>query len=219
MILALALAGCLSPQASLLLALIPDGTFPTLLKNLQGVSEPNREKLAALDKKGDWAGVVQLARESLQRDPHNADWYVIIGYAYSQLAEYQRAADSFQQAIRIEPQDIDSWNLLGQAYRALGQPERAIRALDSALRINRDSPVTYYLIGQSFIDLKRPDRAVGFLEEAVQRNPQFTEAMFALGVAYAQLGRKTEFEATVDLLGKYDPKAAQQLAAMPVGKR
>jgi tetratricopeptide (TPR) repeat protein len=218
-LLALALAGCASPYAGLLLSMIPDGTFTALLNNMKGVSTPNREKLAALEQKGDWAGVVQLAQENVQRDPYNADWWVVSGYAYSQLQQYQRAADAFQQAIRIEPQDIDSWNLLAQAYRSLGQPERAIRTLDNALRINRDSPVTYYLLGESFSDLKRPERAVGFYEEAVQRNPRFSEAVFGLGVAYAQLGRKTEFEATVDLLKKIDPQAAQQLAATPLGKR
>jgi tetratricopeptide (TPR) repeat protein len=130
-----------------------------------------------------------------------------------------RAADAFQQAIRIEPQDITSWNLLAQAYRSLKQPERAIRTLDNALRINRDSPMTYYLLGESFSDLKRPDRAVGFYEEAVQRNPKFGEAVYGLGVAYARLGRKTEFEAAVDLLKKLDPQAAQQLAAAQRGQR
>ena len=65
------------------MALIPDGTFTTLLKNMQGVSAPNQEKLAALEKKGDWAGIVQFAQENLQRDPHNADWWIIAGYAQS----------------------------------------------------------------------------------------------------------------------------------------
>jgi tetratricopeptide (TPR) repeat protein len=128
-----AIAGCLSPQASLLLALVPDGTFTTLLKNMQGVSTPNQEKLAALEQKGDWAGIVEFAQQNLSRDPNNADWWIITGYAQSQLKQYQRAADAFQQAIRLEPQDITSWNLLAQAYRSLGQPERAIRTLDNAL--------------------------------------------------------------------------------------
>ena len=79
--------------------------------------------------------------------------------------------------------------------------------------------MTYYLLGESFSDLKRPDRAVGFYEEAVQRNPKFSQAVYGLGVAYAQLGRKTDFEATVDLLKKMDPQAAQQLAATPLGRR
>ena len=162
---------------------------------------------------------MQFAQENLQRDPYNADWWVVSGYAYSQLQQYQRAADAFQQAIRIEPQDITAGTCSPRRTARSSQPERAIRTLDNALRINRDSPVTYYLLGESFSDLKRPERAVGFYEEAVQRNPRFGEAVFGLGVAYAQLGRKTEFEATVDLLKKIDPQAAQQLAATPVGKR
>jgi tetratricopeptide (TPR) repeat protein len=214
-----ALSGCVNPYVNLALALIPDGTFTTLLKNMQGVSTPNQEKLAALEQKGDWAGILEFAQQNLSRDPHNADWWIITGYAYSQLKQYQRAADAFQQAIRLEPQDITSWNLLAQAQRSLGQPERAIRTLDNALRINRDSPMTYYLLGESFSDLKRPERAVGFYEEAVQRNPKFPQAVYGLGVAYAQLGRKTEFDATVDLLKKMDPQAAAQLAATPLGKR
>jgi len=216
-LLSLALAGCASPYVGALLAMIPDGTFGTLLKNMQGVSEPNRERLAMLEQKGDWAGVVQFAQENLQRDPHNADWWIISGYAHSQLKQYRPAADAFQQATRLEPQDITSWNLLAQAYRSLGEPERAIRTLDNALRINGDSPMTYFLIGESFSDLKRPDRAVGFYEEAVQRNPKFGEAVYGLGVAYARLGRKTDFEATVDLLKKIDPQAAQRLATTPLG--
>ena len=53
----------------------------------------------------------------------------------------------------------------------------------------------------------------------MQRDPKFGEAVYGLGVAYAQLGRKTEFEAAVDLLKKLDPGVAQQLAATPLGRR
>jgi tetratricopeptide (TPR) repeat protein len=79
--------------------------------------------------------------------------------------------------------------------------------------------MTYFLLGESFSDLKRPDRAVSFYEEAVQRNPKFPEAVYGLGIAYAQLGRKVEFEATVDLLKKMDPQAAERLASTPVVAR
>jgi tetratricopeptide (TPR) repeat protein len=217
--LALSLAGCLSPQASLLLGLLPDGTLTTLLNNMKGVSEPNREKLAALEEKGDWAGMAEFAEANTRRNPHNPDWWVIAGYAYSQLRDYQRAADRFQQAVRLSPEDVDAWNLLAQAYRSLGQPERAIRTLDNALRITRDSPVTWYLLGESYSDLKRPERAVGFYEQAVQRDPRFTEAVYGLGRAYARLGRKSDFEATVAHLQKLNPQVAHELAATPVSVR
>jgi predicted Zn-dependent protease len=219
MALALALAACLTPQASLLLSLLPEGTFTTLLTNLRGVSEPNREKLAALEQKGDWQGIVEFAQQNSRRDPHNADWWMVSGYAYSQLGQYGRAAEHFQQAVRLEPEDITGWNLLAQAYRSLGQPERAIRTLDNALRVTQDSPMTWYLLGESYSDLKRPERAVGFYERAVEREPKFAQAVYGLGVAYARLGRRTEFDATVQHLRKLDPQAADRLAATPLGRR
>ena len=157
----------------------------------------------------------QFAQENIVIDPTNADWRVVAGFAYTQLGQYERAADQFQHAVRISPDDISAWNLLAQSYRAMGQPERAIRTLDSALRINQDSPVTYFLLGESFSDLKRYDRAVGFYEQALQRNPQFAEAVFGAGVAYARLGRRAEWEIAVQQLRKMNPPLAERLASLP----
>jgi tetratricopeptide (TPR) repeat protein len=218
MALSLALAACLSPQASLLLSLLPEGTFTTLLTNMRGVTEPNREQLAALEQKGDWKGIAEFAQANSRRDPQNADWWLVSGYAYSQLGQYPRAAEHFQQAVRLSPEDITAWNLLAQSYRSLGQPERAIRTLDTALRVTQDSAMTWYLLAESYSDLKRPERAVGFYERAVEREPKFTKAVYGLGVSYARLGRKTEFDATVQHLQKLDPQAAQQLAATPLAR-
>jgi tetratricopeptide (TPR) repeat protein len=79
--------------------------------------------------------------------------------------------------------------------------------------------MTWYLLGESYSDLKRPDRAVGYYERAVEREPKFVPAVYGLGVAYARLGRKSEFDATVQHLKKLDPGAAQKLAATPVAAR
>src|SRR3989304_3461259 len=70
---ALPLAACLSPQVQLLLSLLPEGTSTTLLTNMRGVSEPNREKLAALEQKGDWNGIAEFAQATSRRDPQNPD--------------------------------------------------------------------------------------------------------------------------------------------------
>jgi tetratricopeptide (TPR) repeat protein len=82
--------------------------------------------------------------------------------------------------------------------------------------VTQDSAMTWYLLAESYSDLKRPERAVGFYERAVEREPKFTKAIYGLGVSYARLGRKTEFDATVQHLQKLDPQAAQQLAATPL---
>ena len=215
---AVSFAGC-TPQAVLLLSLVPEGTFETVLANMQGVSEPNRAKLEALEKKGDWKGIAQFAEDNIAREPRDPDWWVVAGYAYSRLGDHQRAAERFQEAVRLSPDEIVGWNLLAQEQRSMGQPERAIRTLDSALRVSRDSPVTYYLLGESFSDLKRPNRAVEFYLQAIERDPRFVEAVYALGLAYARLGRKTDFDDALKHLQSLDPTAAKQLASAAEGVR
>jgi len=221
-LLAAALSGCLSPQMSLLFGLIPDGTFTTLLSNMRGVDEPNRDKLVALEKKGDWNGIAQFADANIKIDPHNVDWWVISGYAYAQLAQYEKAAEHFKEAVHLSPDDVTAWNLLAQAYRSLGRPEQAIRTLDTALQVDRDSPfiaVTYYLLGECYNDLKRPERAVTYYEQAVKRDGEFVAAVYQLGLTYATLGRQNEFDACVRQLQRIDPEAARRLAAVPVAAR
>lgn len=211
----------MSPQTSLILSLLPDSLFPTLLRNLEGVNEPTRAKLGELEKKGDWKGIIALAQQSLEKDPNNADWYTILGFAHSQLGDYPRAAEAFQRAIRLEPDEIQAWNLLAQAQRSMGQPERAVQTLDQAMRINQNqvSPITYYLLGESFVDLKRPDRAVGYYEQAIASRPSFVEALYRAGLAYAYLGRKSDFDFTVQRLRLVSPAAADQLMKTAVASR
>jgi tetratricopeptide (TPR) repeat protein len=211
-VLIVSVAGC-TPQAALLLALVPEGTFETVLANMQGVSDPNRAKLETLEKQGDWKGIAEFAEDNITREPRDPDWWVVAGYAYSRLGEHGRAAERFQEAVRLSPDDIIGWNLLAQEQRSMGQPERAIRTLDSALRVSRDSPVTYYLLGETFSDLKRPSRAVEFYLQAIERDPQFVEAIYALGLAYARLGRKTDFDDALKHLHSLNPAAAKQLAS------
>lgn len=217
--LCLSLTGCLSPAASLALALIPDGTFSTLLGNLQGVEDSNRRQLAELAGQSDWAGIVRFAEQNLAVDPTNADWWMIAGYAHTQLQQYARANQAFAESVRLSPDNMDAWNMLGQSYRALGQPERAIRTFDNALRVSRESPMTYFLLGESFGDLKRPDRAVSYYEQAAQRDPQFTEAWYALGQTYWRLDRRHDYEEVVEVLRKLDARAADRLAALGVSSR
>jgi len=216
--LSLLLAGCLSPAQSLMLALIPDGTFSTLLSNMQGVQDVNRQRLSELAAQEDWAGVVQFAEKNLAVDPTIADWWIVAGYAHTRLAQYERANRAFAEAVRLEPDEMNAWHLLAESYRAMGQPGRALRTLDNAMRVSRDDPNTYFLLGQNFDDLKRIDRAVPHYEQAVQRNPQFVEAWYALGRDYLRLGRRADYENAVAALRELNPRAADHLATLGAEK-
>ena len=204
------LAACTGPQA-LIASLIPDGTTAIVLGNLEKVSDENRKRVAALEQAGRWDELARLAEQNLATDRANADWWLVAGYARSQLGRYASAADAFGNAARLEPDNIGAWNLLAQAYRAAGEPHRAVNALNSALTVTRDSPVTFFLLGESYADLRRYEEAAAAYREAVRAHEQFPAAWFALARTYARLGRVDDARAARSRLEELDPKLAARL--------
>lgn len=210
--------GCipLSPQAAMAMEVFKLMTpaLAALMSNMKTVDEPNQAKLAELEAKKDWEGMVAFAQKNLKVDPMSADWWMVVGYAYTQMARYEDAAAAFQKVVQYSPDQIDGYNLLAEAYRVQGKPEEAIRILDRGLRVNQESATTYLLIGQSFNDLKQPDRAVEYFQLALRRDVQLVEAWYGLGVAYARLGRTAEFDEVERGLRQLSPTRADQLARL-----
>lgn len=208
---AIALAGC-TPQQHLLMSLIPDGTFPILLSHLEKTSDTNRRHIAELESRGDWKGLVQLADENLARNRFNSDWWLVKGYAYTQLREHRQAAECYSEMVRLAPDDIVGWNLLAQSQRAMGESARAVQTLDNALLIRRDSASTWFVLGESYSDLGRNQPAAQAYRQAVQLNRTFAQAWYGLGRSYARQGHKADFEQVVRTLEQINPALAQQLA-------
>lgn len=206
-----ALAGC-TPEQHLLLSLIPDGTFPILLSHLEKTSDTNRRRVAELDARGDWKGLVELAEENLTLDRSNADWWLVKGYAYTQLGHHEQAAECYEEIVRIGPDNMLGWNLLAQSQRAARQPQRAAETLNNALLIRADSPATWFLLGESYTDLGRYQPAAQAYRQAVRLNRDFSQAWYGLGRSYARQGRQAEFEQIVQTLARLDPPLAQRLA-------
>lgn len=206
------LAACSHP-AAMILSLLPDGTFSTLLSHMETVTDKNRATLAELEKKGDWRGIAEYAAVNLTKDPQNADWWIVRGFAYAQLKEFPRAAECFQEAVRAQPTEMDGWHLLAESYRAMKQPDRAVRTLDAALRINEEFAMTWFLLGESHHDLNRYDRAAQAYQQAINRDPRFVDAWYGLTVTNYRMGRKRETEEALAGLRRLDPQLAERVAA------
>jgi tetratricopeptide (TPR) repeat protein len=206
------LAAC-TPQVALLTSLLPDGTVPILLSNLQRVDDSNRQRLEDFERRGDWNGLTRFAEENLDKDKSNADWWLVAGYAHSRLGQHQRATECYVEAVRLTPEEATGWNLLAQSYRATGQPQRAISTLNNALLAIRDAPATFYLLGESYGDMGRFDLASVAYQEALKIDSGFAEAWFGMGRAYVRLGRLAEAREVITVLERLNPSLARELAA------
>lgn len=205
------LGGC-TPQAALLMSALPAGTASVLMSNLERVEDTNRTRVAELEAGGDWAGLLQFANENLARQPSNADWWLVAGYANTRLERHEQAAQCFGEVIRLEPDEAAGWHLLAQSHRVMKQPQRAVVLLDRALLILRDSPVTHFMLGESYGDLGRFPAAAAAYRHALRLDPKFAQAWYGLGRAEIRNGRVTEAEQAVKALEPLDPRLAAGLA-------
>lgn len=203
-------AGC-SPKAALIGALVPQSAVNAMLGNLERVSDENRRLVDALVREERWEALATLAERELAKDRANADWWLVKGYALSQLTRHRPAAEAYAEVVRLTPDDAAGWHLLAQTHRALGEPERAVRLLENARYALRDSPMTAFLLGESYGDLRRYDLALGAYRDALKIEQRFPAAWYALAVSAARIGRGAEAREAQARLAKLDPVMAGQL--------
>jgi tetratricopeptide (TPR) repeat protein len=214
-----ALAAC-TPVQQLLFAALPDGTTSVLLGHMEKVDETNRLRIADLESRRDWAGLAKFAEENLAKDHSNPDWWLVSGYAYTQLGNHPKAIASFGESVRLAPDDMMNWNMLGAAYRGAGQNDRAIRTLESALQVRTDSAATYLLLAESYVDAGRDTAAVGAYRDALRLNKELDTAWFGLGRASVRLGRIADAREAITALRPLNAKLATELTGMlPVSSR
>jgi len=177
----------------------------------RGDSFDERERIAGLNQKRDWEGLLRYADERQRRDPEGSDWGVVAAYAWVRRGDYPKATAALARVIQRNPEDIGAWNLLGESQRQAGQPGQAVRTLERASAIGRTSFVTFFLLGEAYRDSNRLDRAVAAYREAARLEPDFGRAWFELGAAQVRLGERDEIPVALERLEKLDPALAVEL--------
>jgi len=177
----------------------------------RGDSLDERERIAELNQKRDWDGLLRHAEVRQRRDPEGSDWGVIAAYAWMRRGDYPKATSALSRVIQRNPEDIGAWNLLGESQRLAGQPGQAVRTLERASAIGRTSFATFFLLGEAYRDASRLDRAASAYREAARLEPEFARAWFEMGAAYVRLGERDEVPPVLERLDKLDPALAQEL--------
>jgi len=208
------LCGCAPPRGSAFsIESAPLPADPLLASALvgRGDSLDERERIAELNQKRDWEGLLRYADERQRRDPEGSDWGVVAAYAWVRRGDYPKATAALSRVIQRNPEDIGAWNLLGESQRQSGQPGQAVRTLERASIVGRTSFATFFLLGEAYRDSNRLDRAVVAYREAARLEPDFARAWFELGAAQVRLGERGEVPAALERLEKLDPELAVEL--------
>jgi tetratricopeptide (TPR) repeat protein len=216
-LIAAGLAAC-TPKSALLMSALPDGALSVLLGHLERVDDTNRKQIVEFERRGDWQGMAKFAEDNLARGGPIAEWWLIAGYAHTQLGNHARAAECYNEAVQLAPDDIFAWQLLAQSYRAAGRSERAIVTLERILLVRRDVPTAYLLLGESYSDLAQWRQALQAYRQALALDDTLAEAWFGAGRAHARLGQTREAAEMQRRLEPGHPALAAALAR-EIGQR
>ncbi|HEX8068716.1 MAG TPA: tetratricopeptide repeat protein [Pyrinomonadaceae bacterium] len=93
------------------------------------------------------------------------------GNRYARMRQYDKAVESFRQAIKLEPNSAAGYNALGRAYLNMGRASDALEPAAVAAKLDPDNAGTHLTLGLVYASLRRRDEALAELRTARRLDP------------------------------------------------
>lgn len=132
-----------------------------------------------------------LLHALIERRPHLASAYSLVGLTHFARGRLQDAKRSFERAIELSPSHAPSYAQLGRILLRLGRAEEALEHIHYAIRLSpRDPHLAYWLafVGAAELELERFDAAVTYFEQAGSLHPTHPRIALARAAAQALAG-------------------------------
>jgi tetratricopeptide (TPR) repeat protein len=198
-------------------------------KDLDG-AEAAFTKAAQLDKNNSDAllklGQVQVAKgsadqalatykRSLQDNPHEAMFYILMGELYEHKQDWANAKDAYQKALEIKPENpLASNNLAYVMLQSGGNVDMALSLAQTARRGMPDSPYAADTLGWILYQKGAYQSAVDLFQEALKlgeksKTPDDATVHYHLGLAYEKTGKNDLARQHLERVLKIDPNYSQ----------
>jgi adenylate cyclase len=149
----------------------------------------------------------ELAQKVLNRGDSDAGAHFLIGYAYSQKGEFDKAISELEIALDLFPNNADINAGLGMIFNAAGKPKEAIHVLKKAMRLNPIPPGWYISwLGEAYRLTGKYEQAVHEFKKAIQLQPDDMFSHLHLALCYVELGRKADAYAEAVEVLRINPK-------------
>ena len=135
-----------------------------------------------------FAEALVLYNEILAADPGLAFVQFNAGNCSFHLQDYEAAARSFFEAVRLKPDFFEAYTNLANACARLKKFDQAIPLFENAIRSYPENGGIYASLGLLYLNSGQGERAVACLEKAVAISPDDVLAYQSLGIAYTQTG-------------------------------
>ena len=121
------MARIVAALATIALVWIPIGAAPAADRNAEA---------QALQMKGDWNGLKQLATDWSSEDSASAEPWIYLGLADDQLGQTSDAAQAYEKGLALNPGFVTGWMYLAADYHKLGQPQKVAEIRQKLQAIN-----------------------------------------------------------------------------------
>ena len=150
---------------------------------------------------GDYDQAIALFTDVLKISPEKEKMNALhpLANSYFYAGEYEKAAQTYQEMIKIDSTKAGIWNALGNAYYLLGEDSLAERMFLKAITLDTNLYDSYLKLGELYQSEKRYNDALGYLMkgETLATNLQsLTEVNLDLGEIYDSLENKEKKEAS-----------------------
>jgi tetratricopeptide (TPR) repeat protein len=142
------------------------------------------EHAQALEKRGDWQGLLTLGGQWTQTEANNALAWFVLGRAWSALKRYPEAIGAYQRNLHLDPNDMYAYNNLGNAYLATQRYREAMDAYQGAVRSSPDYVLAWENLGLTFYQLKGPSGVARALKKLGESDPGLAGAWRRLAIDY-----------------------------------
>lgn len=138
-------------------------------------------------RRGNRRNALVLLASAAEFSPDNPEIHVLLGQAYHELKQDERAIQSLLTAIRLKPDYAQAYYHLGRVYQEAQQWEQAAVCYRATVVLQPNHVEAYCRLGAVAMDLNCHAQSIEPLERALELDPSLWEAQYNLASAYLRL--------------------------------
>ncbi len=148
-----------------------------------------------------------LGQKAIAIDPASAGAHALLGSVYIRYADYDRALDEMQRAVKLNNSDPDAYAGMATALLWSGDVEGSIKNFETAIKLGLDVTVKdSFDLGIAYILADRSVDAIRTLERSLGRSNTDPFSNAILAAAYAQAGRQSDAIMQAAAVRRIDPR-------------
>ncbi len=153
---------------------------------------PSRDAILDLLRERRAGEAISLCAEALQASPSSPELLLLLGLAFEQAGDADRAIDALDRSIDLAPGRIEALGAVANLHSRLNRHAQAIDRLEQARAVDPRHPSIRHNLGNSLLAIGRAGDAEAEYEMAVHLKPDHHGAWHQLGVAKLSLQKAAD---------------------------